>query len=83
MSLDDLRNPNSLYYKCSKVSTLIDRFGYRRKNQKDIIRKLCAGFGITVKQLENYEKEYWENINKVHETVKEGVSNVQSNGTNM
>ena len=83
MSLDDLRNPNSLYYKCSKVSILIQRFGYRRNNQKDIIEMLCVSHGITVKQLENYEKEYWENINKVHETVKEGVSNVQSNGTNM
>tara|TARA_R100001509_G_scaffold54015_1_gene29566 strand:- start:233 stop:466 length:234 start_codon:yes stop_codon:yes gene_type:complete len=73
---NDLRDPNSLTYKCSKVSLLIDRFGYRRKNEKDIIKKLCAGFGITVKQLENYEKEYWANINKVHETVKKGLFDV-------
>ena len=31
MSLDDLRNPNSLYYKCSKVSILVQRLNYKKK----------------------------------------------------
>jgi hypothetical protein len=62
---DDFRNPNSLYYKCTKASLLITRFGYRRDVQKEVIRRVCADFGITVKQLKKHEKEYWEKINKV------------------
>jgi hypothetical protein len=64
---DDFRNPNSLYYKCTKASLLITRFGYRRDVQKEVIRRVCADFGITVKQLKKHEKEYWENINKIKE----------------
>jgi hypothetical protein len=63
--IDDLRDPNSLYYKCSRASLLISRFGYRRESQKEVIRRVCADFGITVKQLKKYEKEYWDKINKV------------------
>ena len=39
------------------------------------VEKLCEENDITVKQFKDYEKEYWENINK----VKQGVFNVQSN----
>ena len=64
---DDLRNPNSLLYKCSRISTLIQRFyrNYPRKDKSDIVEKLCEENGITVKEWEDYEKEYWENVAKV------------------
>ncbi len=62
----DLRNPNSLLYKCSKVSNLKQRFQYTRRNHCDwLVKDLCKENGITLKQLEDYEKEYWENIQKV------------------
>ena len=62
----DLTNPNSLLYKCSKVSILKQRFQWTRKNHFDwLVKQLCKDNGITLKQLEDYEKEYWKNIEKV------------------
>ena len=62
----DLTNPNSLHYKCSKVSILKQRFRYTRRNHFNfLVKQLCKENGITIEQLEDYEKEYWENIEKV------------------
>ena len=48
--------------KCSKASLLKQRFNYR---DDYLIESLCHSLNITVKQLEDYEKEYWGNIAKV------------------
>ena len=75
--IDDLRNPNSLYYKCSKISILVQRVNYKKKADYDFfVEKLCEENDITVKQFKDYEKEYWENINKIKEgTWKKEVVN--------
>tara|TARA_R100000988_G_C3876253_1_gene106178 strand:- start:52 stop:297 length:246 start_codon:yes stop_codon:yes gene_type:complete len=78
--IDDLRDPNSLVYKCSKISILVQRVNYKKKADYDFfVEKLCEENDITVKQFKDYEKEYWENINK----VKQGVFNVQSDNFNV
>ena len=64
--IDDLRNPNSLLYKCSKISILMQRLNYKKKADYDFFLEiLCKENDITVKQFEDHEKEYWEKINKV------------------
>ena len=48
--------------RCSKASLLKQRFNFK---DDYLIESLCDSLNITVKQLEDYEKEYWENIGKV------------------
>ena len=48
--------------KCSKALILKQRFNFK---DDYLIESLCHSLGITVKQLEDYEKEYWGNIGKV------------------
>jgi tRNA U34 2-thiouridine synthase MnmA/TrmU len=48
--------------RCSKASILKQRFNFK---DDYLIESLCHSLNITVKQLEDFEKEYWENISKV------------------
>ena len=52
----------TLEERCSKASLLKQRFNYK---DNYLIESLCHSLNITVKQLEDYEKEYWGNIGKV------------------
>ena len=42
------------------------RYQHTRRNHTNwLVKELCEENEITLKQLEDYEKEYWKNIEKV------------------